>query len=288
MNAPDPTDPVWVIYTPDSPICRPGPFVASMIRDLVASRGLAWRLFVRDLTAMYRQSVLGYVWAFVPPILAALPWMILNRENVLSVHDTTIPYPAFVLCGTLLWQTFIDALNAPLRQTTAARGMLARIHFPREALVLAGLAESVWNFLVRLLLLVPVLALAGIPLSTSLLWAPLGIASLLLLGTAVGLLITPIGLLYTDVGRAIPIVATFGMLLTPVVYPPRPDGLVGWLAKWNPVSPVLATTRDWLTDQSPELIVGFGWVSVIALAVFLAAWFAYRLAMPMIVERMGG
>ncbi|MBX3748141.1 MAG: ABC transporter permease [Verrucomicrobiae bacterium] len=288
MNPPHPSTPDWVIYTPDSPVRRPGPFLAAMLRDLAASRGLAWRLFVRDLSAMYRQSVLGYVWAFVPPILAALPWMILNRENILTVGDTPVPYPAFVLAGTLLWQTFIDALNAPLKQTTAARGMLARIQFPREALVLAGLAETAWNFLIRLLLLIPVLALADVPLAPSLLWAPLGIASLLLLGTAIGLVITPVGLLYTDIGRAIPIVATFGMLLTPVVYPPRPEGWVGWLATWNPVSPVLVTTRDWLTAQPPQLLAGFGWVTLAALAVFLAAWFAYRLAMPMIVERMGG
>ena len=38
------------------------------VRNLVNSRELAWRLFVRDTSAQYRQSVLGYLWVFIPPL----------------------------------------------------------------------------------------------------------------------------------------------------------------------------------------------------------------------------
>ncbi|MCC7377377.1 MAG: ABC transporter permease [Verrucomicrobiales bacterium] len=240
------------VYTPASPIRHPGQMVLAMGRDLVASRELAWRLFTRDFRAQYRQSVLGYFWAFVPPLLAALPWMFLNSQKIVNISPTGIPYPAFVMTGTMLWQTFIDALNSPLKQTLGARSMLAKINFPKEALLMAGVAEIASNLAIRMALLLPVLWVLKVPLAPCLAWAPIGVAALVLLGLSIGLLLTPLGLLYTDVARAIGVVATFGMLLTPVVYPPPSSGIGGWLAAWNPVSPVLSITRDWITGQNPS------------------------------------
>ncbi|MCC6231546.1 MAG: ABC transporter permease [Verrucomicrobiales bacterium] len=240
-----------LVYTAESPMRRPALLVAAMLRDLWAARELAWRLFVRDLSSQYRQSVLGYFWAFVPPLLAALPWVFLNQQNIINVGPTGIPYPAFVMTGTMLWQTLIDAMNGPLRQTSAAKPMLAKIRFPREALLLAGLAGTGWNLLIRMSLLVPVLAYYGVRPSAMMLWAPLGLVAVVLLGYSVGLLLTPLGLLYNDVGRGMTVIAGFGMLLTPVVYPPPSSGIGGFLASWNPASPVVVVTRDWLTGQDP-------------------------------------
>lgn len=261
--------------------------MAAMWRDLLASRELAWRLFVRDLSAQYRQSVFGYLWAFVPPILAAAPWVYLNSQKIVNVRDTGIPYPAFVLTGTMLWATFMEALNSPLKQTNAARSMLAKINFPREALLLAGLAEVLWNLAIRLLLLLPVLLMLDVHFGATAAWAPLALASLLLLGLGIGLLLTPIGLLYTDVSRGIGIIASFGMLLTPVVYPPPTNGFGGWLAAWNPISPVLVTARNWITGTPTSLLSEFWWVSLGALVLTICSWLLYRLAMPIFIERAG-
>src|SRR4029453_10593841 len=172
---------------------------------------------------------------------------------------------AFVMTGTMLWQSFIDALNSPLKQTNAARAMLAKINFPKEALLLAGLAEALWNLAIRLMLLIPVLGFLGVPFTRSLALAPIGICGLMLLGIAIGLLITPVGLLYTDVARGVGVAATFGMFLTPVIYPPPTSGWGGLIAAWNPISPVLVTARDWLTGQPALMAPGFWWVTAAAL-----------------------
>ncbi len=66
---------------------------------------------------------------------------------------------------------------------------------------------------------------------------PVGILSLLLIGTAVGLLITPVGMLYTDIGRAIPLLMQFAMYLTPVVFPDAQGGWAATLFELNPLTP---------------------------------------------------
>lgn len=62
------------------------------------------------------------------------------------------------------------------------------------------------------------------------------------------------------------------MLLTPVVYPARTEGLAGWLATWNPISPLITTARECLTAQPLTLLPAFGIVTVCAaIAAFLGS-----------------
>jgi lipopolysaccharide transport system permease protein len=275
------------VYTPESPLRNPRTLVRDMFRDLVASRELAWRLFVRDISATYRQSMLGYLWAFLPAVATTLTFVFLNSQHIINVGETPVPYPAFVMIGTLLWQTFLDALNSPLRAVGQSRDMLTRINFAREALILGGIAEVLFNALIRGALVVSICLFYRMPISGSLLLAPAGVLALMLLGVALGMLMTPLGLLYGDVGRGVAVLAGFWMLLTPVVYPPPRTGLGAWLVRWNPVSPVLQTCRDWLTGQPATHLGPFLLVTVLALAALFVGWVLYRLSMPILIERMG-
>jgi lipopolysaccharide transport system permease protein len=89
-----------------------------MWQDLKSSRELAWRLFVRDITAQYRQSIFGIFWAFVPPLITSLVFILLQSNNILNIGETDIPYPVYVLVGTILWQLFSESLNAPLKNSS--------------------------------------------------------------------------------------------------------------------------------------------------------------------------
>lgn len=94
--------------------------------------------------------------------------------------------------------------------------------------------------------------------------------------------------LYGDVGLGIPIITQFWMLLTPVVYPASPEGLAGWLATWNPISPLITTARECLTAQLLTLLPAF-WIVTAGAAI--AAFFGlvlFRLVMPHLIVRMGG
>lgn len=275
------------VYSPESPLRQPALFVRRMFRDLWASRGLAWRLFVRDRSAQFRESILGYVWAFVPPLIASLPFVFLNANGVVTIKETPIPYPAFAIIGTLIWQVFVDALNTPLKTIVAAKPMLTRINFPREALLLSSLATVIFNFLIRLVLLVAVMIWFKItPPPTAALF-PLGILGLIFLGFTFGLLLTPLGMLFKDIQHMIPMVTMFLMFLTPVVYPKPRGGLAGEIMHWNPVAPLLTASRDWLTKGPVEDLTSVVLVSLLAVVFAFAGWVFYRLAMPHIISRSG-
>ena len=279
-------EPAISVYTSDSSLSNPFKMVREMFRDLFASRELAWRLTVRDIRAQYRQAFLGILWAFILPLANTVTWIFLSRAGIVSVGETVLPYPIYVFTGTMLWAILMDAMTAPLQQTNAARGMLAKLNFPREALVVSGIYQTLFNAGIKIALLIGALILLGMNPGWNVLLFPLGILSLILVGTAIGLLITPVGMLYTDVGRALPLLMQFLMYLSPVVFPMPKEGWAATLFMINPLAPLILTARDWLTGFSPEFLGYFLLVNAAALALLLVVWVAYRLAMPILIERM--
>lgn len=274
------------VYTPDSRLQNPARMLREMFADLWSGRELAWRLAVRDISAQYRQAFLGILWAFILPLANTLTWIFLQGSGVVRISDTTLPYPVYVFTGTMLWAIFMDAVNAPLQQTTAAKAMLAKLNFPREALIVSGVYKTLFNAAIKIALLLAALPFFGIDLGWNLLLLPLGIFSLVMVGTAIGLMLTPVGLLYTDIGKGLPLLMQFLMYLTPVVFPMPQRGWAATLFSINPLSPLILTARDWLTGFPAEQLAAFILVNLLTVGVLLLVWIVYRLAMPILIERM--
>ena len=276
------------VYTPEPLLRHPVRLVHEMAVDIWSGRELAWRLFIRDLSASYRQTWFGYAWAFLPPLANALTFVFLYSQGLFETGATTVPYAAFAMIGTLLWQVFVDALNSPVASLLQARSMLTKINFPREAILMAGLGMVVFNFLIRLILLSGVLLWFRVPATPWILLFPVGVASLVTCGFALGLAVAPLGGLYADVGKALPMITSFWMLLTPVVYPAKSTGLAGALTTWNPVSPLIITTRQFLTGEVQQHLLPFALVFAGSVLVALCGLIAFRLTVPHLIARLGG
>ena len=275
------------VYSPDSSLAHPRTMLRAMFRDLAVGRELAMRLAVRDLSAQYRQAFLGFLWAIVVPLANAIVWLFLSGTGVVKLSTTPLPYTVYVFTGTMLWAVFMDAVNAPLQGATAARPMLAKVNFPREAIVVSGVYQTLFNATIKVFLVLLVGIWFGVAPSWGGLLIPIGALSLVMVGTSIGVLVTPIGLLYQDVGRGLPILLQFLMYSTPVVFAMPEEGLAATVFRFNPLTPVIETTRAWLTGQSPEMLSAFVVVNSVVALFLLLVWLVYRLAMPILIERMG-
>jgi len=276
-----------IVYTPDSSLAEPKRLFREMIDELKDSRELAFALFSRDMKAQVRQSILGYAWLFFPPIATTLVWFFLNQSGVVKVADTGMPYPAFVMIGTLLWQAFLESLTKPITSLNASKGMLVKLNFPRIAPVLAGIGQTTVTSAIRLLLLVPVFIFAGVEASWTIIFFPLAYLSMVLLGIAFGSFLTPIGLLYTDIARSIGLLGQFAMYATPVVYPLATAGFLGWLNRFNPMTYLIETGRATLVggpfDALPIALI----ICAFAFVLLLIGWTIFHITVPRIIERMG-
>lgn len=274
------------MYTPESSLRSPKKMVREMWGDLMRGRELAWRLAVRDISAMYRQSFLGILWAFIVPLAGTVTWIFLKGSGIVNVSTTDIPYPVYVFTGTMLWSVFMDSLSMPLNQTNSAKAMLSKINFPRESLILSGIYQILFNSGIKVVLILAALMIMGIYPGWSLLLFPLAVFSLMLAGITMGMFITPIGMLYTDIGRGIPIAMQFVMFVTPVVFPIPKSGWVAQVFYFNPMTPIIMTARNWLTNTPAGFLDSFLYVNAVLVVLLFLFWVVYRVTMPVLIERM--
>jgi lipopolysaccharide transport system permease protein len=165
--------------------------------------------------------------------------------------------------------------------------MLAKISFPRESLLLAGMYEVFYNLIIKIVLLGAIfIAFQQVP-GWSTLAGLSGFLALALLGAAIGVILTPVAMLYLDVQKAIAVVLQFAIYLTPVIYPEPKGGIAEAIMKFNPVAPVLTTARQWLLDVPVGDVSSFFTIVAVAFVLLALGIFSFRLAMPIIIERIG-
>lgn len=237
--------------------------------------------------AKYRKSFLGYFWMVAPALLITAGVTLANRAGIINPGSTTLPYPLFVLIGTLIWQIFAEAVEVPHQAFEGARSYLTRVYFPREAIIIAQLLESLITPLVRFALVLVVLVIfKGIDLRT-IAWVGACFGGAMLLGLGVGLLLVPFTILFTDLHKILKLILSYGLFLTPAMYQPGPNGgIFTTLVRLNPVWPLMDSARDAAAGlplahpQALGLVLGGG------LLASVAGFMIVRATAPIVIERM--
>ncbi len=269
------------VYSSDAELRHPRRFFAEAWEDLRRSPEVAWRLFRSSMQARHRRAWLGYLWLLLPTLGTTAVWGYVRSRALIATGPISQPYVVYALSGTILWQVFAEALISPLQQLTSNKQLITRSRVSFEAVILAGVFETLLNCAVRLVILGAVMMATGVTAGREVVLLPVGVAALALLGLTLGLFAAPLGLLYDDVSRALTLLAGFWFFLTPVVYPVQSRGLI----RFNPVTPLVETTRQWLTSPAP--LGDFAVVTWCAAAALGVAWLFHRLARPHVAARLG-
>jgi len=266
---------------------RPLRLLKGMARDIIASRELAWRLFVRDTSIQYRQTVFGYFWAVFPPLVTSMVFILMNHSNLLKMKETGIPYPVYVVMGTVFFGLFSDSLMAPLKVVNGSKTMLVKINFPREALVWAAILQTFMGFSIKLVLLILTMIIFHVPVKITSFIVPVPLLGLLLMGITIGVFLVPFGILFQDVMYGLQLALTGLMFLTPVVYPPPSNGLLAKIVAYNPMTTLLMSARDFMIKGSSIYVMDMMIVIIIMILLLFIAWVIIRIAFPIVIERIG-
>jgi len=257
-----------------------------MFRELLAARELIWRLILRDLSARYRQSFLGIVWTFLTPLVMMFVFVWMRDKNILPIKDTNMPYAAFVFLGQMVWFFFSHGVTTTATSLVEAGSLLAKINFPREVLVLSKLGQSVFEFFVRIPLLIIIFVWVGFMPKLTILLVPFTLIPLLLMVAGVGFFVSLLNGVFRDIGSLIGILMSIGMFAAPVIYPPPTNWPMSfWINYANPVSAFINAARDLAANGVLTDPLGYTFSSIISVLVFLIGWRGFHLVEPKIAEQ---
>ncbi len=256
-----------------------------MFVELARSRELIWRLFLRDFSAKYKQSLLGVSWAAINPLITVGVFVFLNRSGVMNIQTADVPYPVFALLGLTIWVVFSKGLAACTSSIVSAGSMVVKINFPKISLVIAAMGQAIVELLVRIGLTIVVFIIFGVMPSGMALLFPLLILPIFFLALGLGFFLALLAGLFRDTVNLVTLLTTYLLFLMPVVYPPPESGILGIINQWNPLSIIIVSCREAVLYGSIPNLGGYMWSSIFCLVVFLISWRLFHLVETKIPER---
>jgi len=185
--------------------------------ELWRYRDLFTILVWRDVSARYRQSVLGVGWAVFRPLISAFVFTLVFSVFVKVKTDT--PYPIFAFAALIPWMYFSGAIISVTTSVVNCGGMLSKVYFPRMILPLAAVVSGLIEVAVQLAILGLMMIWYQCLPSVTLFMLPVFVLISVVSAFAVGIWLTALNVKYRDVGMAVPFFLQIGMYLCPILYP---------------------------------------------------------------------
>ena len=280
-----------IIYTPQGRIIEKEGEISSdlyvMFHELISSRELTWRWFLRDFRAKYRQTALGVLWAILMPVITVGIFMGMRRSGVFQIGEITVPYPLYALVGLTIWGIFSSGLSSACNSLINAGPMLVKINFPKISLVIASIGQGVVDFLIKACLITGLMLWYGLfPHPVGAFLAILSILPLYLLTLGMGFVFSLASGVLRDIPNVINVVLMIFMLFTPVLYAPPKETLLYNMNIYNPLNYLVNVPRELLLHGKLTCLEGFVSSGLFAVLVFIIGWRLFYIAQTKVAERL--
>lgn len=263
--------------------------LARRAATLVRYRELMWMLAWRDIRVRYKHSVLGALWAIIPPaatmfIFTFVFGTVVQIDRQKLTGDPLLPYSLFALSGLVPWMFFANGLTNATTSLVANRQLVTKIYFPREVFPISAVLSALVDFAIASVVLVGFAVYLHFRcdwweyhVHWAILCLPLVVGVQLTFMVGLGLFLSMANLFYRDVGLVFRSIIQLWMFVTCVVY--QLDSSAGWkraIIQLNPMTPIIRAYRDCLIQGRSPFDVTFLNAAAVSIMLLLVAWWWFR------------
>lgn len=193
------------------------------IKEVWQRRYLLWLFVKRDLTVQYKQTILGFAWYFVGPIITMLTYLLVFGK-IAGIPTDGIPQPVFYLSGICLWEYFSMCLLTSSQSLQNNSDLFSKVYFPRLISPLSSIISKMFRLSLQLFVFVVVYVayvLRGFDLHPNvyLLVFPLLLFIIQGISLGLGLIISSLSVKYRDLRGFFGVFVSLWMYATPIIYP---------------------------------------------------------------------
>lgn len=185
------------------------------ISELYKYRDLLAQLVIRDLKVRYKNSILGFFWSLINPLVLVATITVVFKY----IMRVEIPnYSAYILVAYLPWMFFQMALMDASQSVLAHHDLLKKVYFPREVLPLSMVIANLIHFILALGVFFVYLLFIGAPIVKTWFLLPALILIEFLLVTGLAFFISAMNVFYEDIKYIVSVLLNIFFYLTPIIY----------------------------------------------------------------------
>lgn len=221
------------------------------LKEVWRYRELVLMFLKRNFNSAYKQTVLGPLWFLITPLMSSGIYTVIFGK-IANISTDGVPQFLFYLCSNTSWGYFSACLTSTASTFTSNAALFGKVYFPRLVSPITNVIYALLSFFVQLLLLavaMVIFAMRGVVIvpNINILWIPIMILQMALLGLGIGIIISSVTTKYRDLA----ILVSFGVQLwfyaTPVVYPiSQVNAVSGAISRYimlNPIAPIVNNFR---------------------------------------------
>lgn len=191
--------------------------LGAFARELWAARSLIRALVERELRVRYKQAVLGFGWAIIPPLVTVVVFTFVFRR-VVEIDTEGAPYVLFSFLGMLPWAVFASSMTSGGASLVNNAVLLNKISCPREIFVITQISVAAFDMIVSVVPVLLLFLLTGTTLHLEVLAALPLLLVVLAFTTGVTLVVAASLVFLRDIRHALPLLTQLGLFATPVFF----------------------------------------------------------------------
>jgi len=229
-----------------------GKLIDLNLKEIWSYRDLMILFVKRDITTVYKQTILGPLWFLISPLFTSVVFTLVFNQ-VAGIDNGAIPNFLFNLTGLTLWNYFKEVLSVSSSAFTSNARLFGKVYFPRFIAPVSRVLSELFKFGIQLIILIifyayyyyhgmDILPSAGLPLIF------LVLLNIILLGMGSGLILSAMTTKYRDLNVLIGFGLNLLMYLSAVMYSLEAarDKLKDyyWAVEWNPIAHIIEAYRS--------------------------------------------
>jgi len=217
--------------------------------DLWQQRELLWQFTLRNVELRHKGSHLGLAWSFLNPLLMLGLYVmvfgyIFGGKFGIVPNETPLDYALGIFLSLTLYHFIAEVIGVSPGLIVGNPNFVKKVVFPLEILPAASVFGAVFHLLISLALALLGIVLLGPGLHSGLLWLPVIIAPLLLLGLGIGWLVSALGVFFRDVSQITQFVS-MAMMWASAVFFSAENYPAAWpYLRFNPILLDIQLARD--------------------------------------------
>ncbi len=186
-------------------------------KELAAYRDLFYFLVWRDIKVLYAQTILGFAWAILNPVIQILIFTIIFG-HVAELSTDGIPYVLFSTVAIIPWTYMSESMSVSSQSLVNQQTMLGKVYFPRIIFPITPILAKMVDFSISLIVVVGVMIYYQVTPTWNLIYFPFLVILMMMIPASLGMLLSALAIRYRDVNFAMPFVIRMLIYSAPILY----------------------------------------------------------------------
>jgi lipopolysaccharide transport system permease protein len=189
-------------------------------KELIRYKDLLYYMVLRDVTVLYKQSVLGFLWAILNPLFQIVVFsLIFGKVAGISTGNPNLPYPVFSCLAVIPWTYFSSTFTASSNSLITTSAIFTKVYFPRMIIPMVPIFSKLVDFFISLIILLGVMLFYQYVPGENVWLFPIPLFIIIITSTGLGFWLSSLALQYRDFRFAIGFILPLLMYVAPVAYP---------------------------------------------------------------------